>query len=366
MPIRLTPKDTRASVCLMNSTSQIHDIHQRDDLAFPTSLKGFQKLFPDDTACAAYLEAVRWHGTFECQHCAEKGDPYRFAGRPGVLRCRKCKRDTSLMRGTVMQDTHTPLTTWFWGAYLVSSMTPGMSARQFQRQLGLSRYETAFQILHKLRAGMVRQGRDRIGGNLSRKDHVEIDETYIGGVVRGNGSGPQDQVLVAAAVEVRQRPAKKGDKPMRRGGRYAGRLRLEIVPNRGAKALCGFVEQAVEPGAMVITDAWRAYNGLAALGYEHLPVVEGGDPKVAEEFLPIVHLVFSNLKTWLNGTHHGAISPKHLQTYLNEFTFRFNRRFYPFNAFRSLLGIGTNGEGPTYDGLYSGEWKHPTMASRHA
>ena len=141
-----------------------------------------------------------------------------------------------------MQDTHSPLTTWFWGTYLVSSMTPGMSAVQFQRQLGLTRYETAFQILHKLRAGMVRQDRDRIGGNLSRKDHVEIDETYIGGVVRGNGSGPQDQVLVCAAVEVCTRPAKKGDKPMRHGGRYAGRLRLEIVPNRGAKALTGFVE----------------------------------------------------------------------------------------------------------------------------
>ena len=83
-----------------------------------------------------------------------------------------------------------------------------------------------------------------------------------------------------------------------------------------------------------------------------------GDPAVAEEYLPIIHLAFSNLKAWLQGTHHGAVSPKHLQTYLNEFTFRFNRRFYPFNAFRSLLGIGSNGEGPTYDGLYSGEWKH--------
>ena len=156
MLIRLTPKRTWASILDMSSAPQIHDIHQRDDLAFPTSLKGFQTLFPDDTACAAYLERVRWHGTFECQHCHEKGEPYRFAGRPGVLRCRKCKRDTSLMRGTVMQDTHSPLTTWFWGAYLVSSMTPGMSAVQFQRQLGLTRYETAFQILHKLRAGMVR------------------------------------------------------------------------------------------------------------------------------------------------------------------------------------------------------------------
>jgi hypothetical protein len=172
-------------------------------------------------------------------------------------------------------------------------------------------------------------------------------------------------VLVCAAVEVRTRPAKKGDKPMRRGGRYAGRLRLEIVPNRGEKSLCGFVEAAVEPGAMVITDAAPAYTSLGKRGYAHLPVVEGGDPNVAEEFLPIVHLVFSNLKAWLQGTHHGRVEPKHLQAYLNEFTFRFNRRFYPFNAFRSLLGIGTNGEGPTYDGLYEGTWKHATMGSHH-
>src|SRR5437016_3797445 len=142
----------------------------------------------------------------------------------------------------VMERTRTPLSIWFWAAYLVSSHTPGISAVQFQRQLGLKRYETAFQILHKLRAGMVRPDRDRIGGNLARRDHVEVDETYIGGAVRGEGRGPKGQTLVIAAVEVRTRPAKKGDKPMRRGGRYAGRLRLEIVPNRGEKALCGFVE----------------------------------------------------------------------------------------------------------------------------
>ena len=243
----------------------------------------------------------------------------------------------------------------------------GLSAVQFQRQLGLTRYETAFQILHKLRAGMVRQGRDRIGGNIARGDHVEIDETYIGGVVRGEGKGvhADDKTLVMGAVEVRQRPPKKGDKPVRRGGRYAGRLRLEIVPDRTAKSLCGFVEQAVEPGAMVITDAWGAYNSLGKRGYAHLPVVEANDPAIAEEYLPIIHLVFSNLKAWLQGTHHGRVEPKHLQTYLNEFTFRFNRRFYPFNAFRSLLGIGTNGEGPTYDGIYQGTWKHATMESHH-
>ena len=343
------------------------DVLQWEHLPFPKSLVQFQRLFPDDAACARYLEGAKWPKGFVCPHCQEKGEPFRMATRTSVLTCRKCRKQTSLTVGTVMQRTHSPLTTWFWGAYLVATMTPGISAVQFQRQLGLTVYETAFQILHKLRAGMVRQGRDRIGGNLARGDHVEIDETYIGGVTRGEGKGPHadDQTLVVAAVEVRTRPAKKGDKPMRRGGRYAGRLRLEIVPNRGARALTTFVEQAVEPGAMVITDAWGGYNSLGARGYQHLPVVEAGRPEVAEEFLPIVHLVFSNLKAWLGGTHHGAISHKHLQTYLNEFTFRFNRRFYPFNAFRSLLGIGTNGEGPTYDGLYSGEWKHPTMASHH-
>ena len=148
---------------------------------------------------------------------------------------------------------------------------------------------------------------------------------------------------------------------MRRGGRYAGRLRLDVVPNRGAKALCGFVECAVAPGAMVITDAAPSYATLAARGYEHLPIVEAANPAVAEEYLPIIHLVFSNLKAWLAGCHHG-VSPQHLQAYLNEFAFRFNRRFYPFNAFRSLLGIGANGESPTYAELYSGEWKHPRVS----
>src|SRR5437899_4879190 len=159
------------------------------DLPFPGSLPEFQRLFPDDTACAAYLEAIRWRDGFVCGWCGEAGELYRFANRPQVLRCRKCQRDNALTASTVMERTRTPLSIWFWAAYLVSSHTPGISAVQFQRQLGLTRYETAFQILHKLRAGMVRPGRDRIGGNLARGDHVEIDETYIGGVTRGEGKG---------------------------------------------------------------------------------------------------------------------------------------------------------------------------------
>jgi transposase-like protein len=334
------------------------DILQRSHLSFPHSLPEFLRLFPDDAACAAYLEKSRWPDGFVCPHCQTAKEPFRFTDRPGVLRCRKCRRDTGLTSGTVMERTHTPLSVWFWAAYLISSQTPGMSATQFQRQVGLARYETAFQILHKLRAGMVRPDQDRIGGKAC--DHVEVDESWVGGRTRGKGRGVHDKLLVAGAVEVRQRkPGTKLDK--RKGGRYAGRIRLAIVPDRSAKSLCGFIENAVAANTAITTDDWSGYASLAKRGYIHKAVAERGDPKVAEEYLPMVHLVFSNLKTWLNGIHHG-VSQQHLQAYLNEFTFRFNRRFYPFNAFRSLLGIAGEVTAQTYAELYSGNCKHPTYS----
>jgi ISXO2-like transposase domain/Transposase zinc-ribbon domain len=332
------------------------DVHQRDDLSFPQSLPEFQRLFPNDVACAAYLEKARWRNGFVCSHCGAVGEPYRFAKRPGVLRCRQCKSDTRLTAGTVMELSHTPLNIWFWAAYLVTSQTPGISAVQFQRQLGLSRYETAFQVLHKLRAGMVRPDQDRIGGKPG--EHVEVDETWVGGRTRGKGRGVHDKILVASAVEVRQRkPGTKLD--TRKSGRYAGRVRLAVVPDRGARSLCGFVQKAVAPGTKVVTDDWASYVSLSSRGYKHLAVTELGNSQAAEKYLPIIHLVFANLKTWLSGIHHG-VSPQHLQAYLNEFTFRFNRRFYPFNSFRSLLGIAGDAVAPTYAELYSGNWTHPT------
>ena len=334
------------------------DVLERDDLPFPRSLPQFQRLFPDEAACAAYLEHARWSDGFVCRHCGVTDEPYRFANRPGVLRCRHCGRDTSLTAGTVMERTHTPLSVWFWAAYLVTSQTPGMSAIQFQRQLGLSRYETAFQILHKLRVGMVRPDQDRIGGNPG--EHVEADETWVGGRTRGEGRGVHHKSLVAAAVEVRQlKPVTKPNP--RRSGRYAGRVRLALVPDRSANALCGFVKRVVAPGARIITDDWSGYAGLTKYGYDHVSVAERGDRQVAEEFMPIIHLVFSNLKTWLRGIHHG-VSPQHLQAYLNEFTFRFNRRFYPFNAFRSLLGIAGDATALTYAELYAAK-SRPTTSS---
>jgi len=170
---------------------------------------------------------------------------------------------------------------------------------QFQRQLGLSRYETAFALLHKLRAGMVRPDQDRIGG--ASVEHVEVDETLVGGRTRGEGRGVHHMVVVVAAVDIRQRkPGTKLDE--RKGGRYAGRVRLSIVPDRSAKSLCGFVKKAVEPKTLVVTDDWKGYAGLEKSGYRHFAATQLGDASVTEECLPIIHLVFANLKSWLLGT----------------------------------------------------------------
>jgi hypothetical protein len=233
----------------------------------------------------------------------------------------------------------------------MTTQIPGQSAIQFQRQLELSRYETAFQILHKLRAGMVRPERDAIGC-----DHpVEVDECYVGGETRGEGRGTHHKAIVVGAVEVRSR---QNDSKKCRRSVYAGRLRLRLVPDRSAKVLMGFVKDNIAIGPMVRTDGWTGYQELSQMGYRHEPLALSGDPDKAEAHLPMIHLVFSNLKTWIKGTHHSRIEPKHLQAYLNEYVFRFNRRFYPMTAFNSVLGISARTVPPTYAQLYSGEWEH--------
>ena len=330
---------------------------QPESQPFPRSLPDFQRMFPDEAACSAYLERAIWGGGFVCPHCQSPGEPYRFAARPGVLRCRKCRRNTRLTAGTVMKDTHTPLSVWFWAAYLVASQTQGMSAVQFQRQLGLTCYETAFQILHKLRAGMVRPNQDQIGGEPPAV-HVEADDTWVGGRSKGKGRGVHGMTLVAGAVEVHWRK-RKSSLNKRRVGCYAGRVRLSVVGEGKGRSLGGFIKTVVAPGTMVVTDGWNSGDTLMKAGYKHVSVPILGRREEVEKYLPLIHLVFANLKTWIRGIHHG-VSPQHLQAYLNEFTFRFNRRFYPFNAFRSLLGIAGAVNAPTYSELYSGDWEHPT------
>lgn len=338
--------------------------------AFPTTLLEFQRRFPDEAACADHLERVRWPDGFVCAACRVVGEPYRVATRLALRQCRSCGHQTSLTAGTVMHRTKQPLLVWFWSAYLVTTQTPGMSALQLQRQLGLRRYETAFLLLHKLRAGMLRPGRDCIGSQFP----VEVDETYVGGRTRGLGRGVHQMALVIAAVEVRprtkaarQRDVLKAD--VVRGGKrrrvVAGRVRLQVLGDRSGNALEDFVVGNVEPKATVITDGYVGYNNLTPLGYDHRPFVVNGDAEKLDEVLPMVHIVFANLKTWLQGTHHG-VSRKHLQTYLNEYVFRFNRRFYPMTSFNSVLGIAAQVPGPTSRGLYDGSWERRRHAPRRA
>ena len=321
---------------------------------FPTTLLDFQQMFPDERACGTYLERVRWPDGFACPWCGAMGAAYRFENRPTLLRCRDCQRNTYLTAGTVRHATRTPLQVWFWAAYLVTTQTPGMSALQFQRQLGLTRYETAFQMLHKLRAAMVRPDRDRIGAEWP----VELDEVLVGGKTRGEGRGVHHKTYVAGAVEVRSKQAPRGRRAV-----YAGRLRLQVLDDRGKRALEAFATENIQPHSRIITDGWQGYDNLEANGYDHESVVLGGDPEKVEKALPMIHLIFSNLKAWLLGTHHG-VSAQHLPAYLNEFVFRFNRRFYPMTAFASALGIGTRVVAPTYDALYAGRWVHPTAPAK--
>jgi transposase-like protein len=237
--------------------------------------------------------------------------------------------------GTVLHRTHVPLRLWFAAAYLVTTHTPGFSAVQLQRQLGLARYETAWTMLHKLRRAMLRPERDRLSGV------VEVDEAYVGGLEEGRRGGRRrdsSKSIVVGAVEVR--------------GRGSGRVRLAVVGDLSAASLVPFVEASVEPGSTVLTDGWQGYAPLRR-GYDHRPATVG-DPKNASVLLPRVHRAFSNLKTWLRGTHHG-VSAKHLPSYVDEFVFRFNRRRTPMAAFRSLLGLSTRHAPTTHKMLYAAE-----------
>jgi len=271
----------------------------------PKTLPEFQQRFANEEACIAYLYGKRFPDGFICHYCeqheGDAGPPYTFAGRPSVYRCRNCKRDTSLTAGTIMHRSKQPLRTWFWATFLVTGLTPGMSAVQFKKMLGIERYETAFQMLHKLRAAMVRPERDSIG----QKFPVEVDETFVGGATQGKGRGVTDKVLVVGAVEVM--PRRESDKwggrdpnllggplPTHRGGHgrgiLAGRIRLQVVPDRKQGTLVPFVQANVASGAQVRTDAWIGYEPLAARGYDHTAVAVRGDQMKTDKHLPMILL----------------------------------------------------------------------------
>ena len=270
---------------------------------FPRSLIEFQQRFGDEAACAQYLVAMRWPDGFVCPVCGG-GKAWRLQTKAWNYECAGCGRQTSVTAGTIMHHSKLPLTAWFWAAYLMATHSNGISALQLQRQLSFGSYKTAWLICAKLRCSMLAPGRSPLAGL------VEVED---------GGLGP-------------------------------GRIRLSQIADYSAASLHAFLAVNLAPGAVAKTDGWPGYPGAA--GVTHDPHVVG--KMAAHIVLPWVHRIFSNLKVWALGVYHG-LRRKRLQSYLDEFVFRFNRRRTRHATFRSILGIAAAHQPVPYNMLISPE-----------
>lgn len=270
---------------------------------YPTTMLEFEEWFSSEADCRAYLYEIRWPDGFVCPQCSHgKG----WESNRELYVCASCGHQVSLTSGTVFHRTRKPLMLWFRAMWHVTNQKHGVSALGLQRALGLGSYRTAWTWLHKLRHAMVRPGRDRLHGV------VEVDETYIGGARSGKrGRGAEGKTLVMIAVE---------DK-----GTGIGRIRLQQIEDASGQSLTDAIKATIEPGSNIRTDGWRGYNSLKQHGYSH-EIAGRGDCIVGENLLPLAHRIASLLKRWLTGTHQGAVQPSHLDYYLDEYTFCFNRR----------------------------------------
>jgi transposase-like protein len=269
---------------------------------YPRTILEFEKRFATEQACRQFLFNLRWPEGVRCSRC---GHDHAWPTTRGLWKCAQCGRQLSVTAGTIFQGSHQPLRVWFRAMWYVTSQKQGVSALGLQRVLGLGSYRTAWMWLHKLRCAMVRPGRERLTGT------VEVDETYLGGRRSGKtGRGAAGKTLVVVAAQ--ERPE------------GIGRIRLRRVADASAKSLTAAVEQMIEPGSLVRTDDWNGYVQLPHRGYLRDAIRQGGE--VGENLLPLANRVASLLKRWLLGTHHGAVRGSHLDYYLDEFTFRFNRR----------------------------------------
>lgn len=288
---------------------------------FPETLAEFMDKFGSNEACREYLIQQRWPDGFKCPRCGH--DKATHLKKYDRWTCRKCLHQTTLIAETALRGTHKALKTWFLGMYLVSTSKGGISAFELKRQLGLGSYQTAWTWLKKLRAAMVDPARKPLEGE------VEVDESYVGGKEKGvRGRLTKKKAIVACAVE----HTEKG----------FGRIRLQFVADVTQATLEAFVNDHVKGGATTITDGWKGYNSLGKVGFNHIQTVISKSEASASQVLPGVHRVFSLLKRWLLGTHQGVVSVKHLQSYLDEFTFRFNRRkSHSFTHIFQRLAEGT-------------------------
>lgn len=282
--------------------------HKQDlkaGLDYPRIYREFVKWFPDNESCASYLNKLRWPDGFICPACNFNSKPWSMTR--GRLVCPKCRHQTSSTRGTLFDKTRTPLTTWFEAAWHMTTAKNGMSAKTLQRTLGTS-YRTAWNMLHRYRIAMVRSERNQLSGI------VEIDESFMGGIDHGGKRGRgADKAIIVIAIEIEE---PKG----------YGRIRMRHIANASGNELIPFVCDVVLPGAIVQTDGWSGYSNLSQHGYLHQKTILSTINDPAHVAMPGVHRIASLLKRWILGTHQGSVSVEHMQSYLEEFTFRFNRR----------------------------------------
>ncbi len=309
-------------------------------MAKARSLSEFQKEFPDEARCAVFLFERRWPEGFVCPVCGARRVAV-LKSRPRLYECLACGRQTSITAGTVMHRTKLPLTSWFWAAHLMTTHSNGMSARQLEDQLGVT-YKTAWLLTQKLRRAMVDPDRALLEGV------VEVDQTEIpfrqGDAVFARGNA--GKILVIGAVEVIDRESGQA-KPRRKHAKYldtrSGRIRLAMIADNSAASIEAFVRGNVKRGTTLLTDGHKSYPGLT--GYRHDPRVVG---KMAGHILlPWIHRAFSLMKRWSLGTYHG-LRRKHVDTYLGEFVFRYNRRFYRHVSFETLLGLAAHQQPTSY------------------
>lgn len=272
-------------------------------MEYPKTLRDFDRIFATDAACLAFLEQVRWGNGFQCHSCSS--EKY-WSLSTGLRMCQGCRYRNSAQVGTIFESTKLPLKIWFYAIWWVTSQKTGVSALNLQKNLGLGSYRSSWLMLHKIRNAMIFGDRSLLQGD------VEVDEAFLGGVHSGKrGCSAEGKELIVIAAEYS-------------GKKRLGRIRIQRISDASADKLEPFIAANIAKGATIHTDGWNGYNGAAKLGYKHLPIKSS--TVQPDELLPRVNIVTSLLKRWLLGTLQGRLDPKHMTSYLEEFTFRFNRR----------------------------------------
>ena len=278
------------------------------------TLLQFQKKFSGEEACRKHLFQQRWPEGFRCPKCCHH--KYYFLEKRKLYQCTVCKHQISVTAGTVMHKSHTLLLTWFWVIFFAAHDKRGVSATFVSRELEIS-YPTAWLLLHKIRKAMAERD-----ANYQLAGLVELDDAFFGAPTEGGKRGrgtEQTAVLVGVSVNAKGAPL------------Y---VKMQIITDVKGKTLVNFAQHHIKPGTTISTDAYRSYNALAKEGYDHQPVEF--NVKDNPDHLKWLHTMISNAKAFVGGTYHG-LGSKHLQSYLNEFCFRTNRRHFQGQLFNRLL-----------------------------